>query len=64
VTGALVAPERPDELAVVLDSVAAEPAIAESWGRAAHDRVSREYGLSRMVDGTVEVYAQALRRRR
>jgi glycosyltransferase involved in cell wall biosynthesis len=63
VTGALVKPDCAVALAEVLDGVAADPAKAVEWGGAAYERVQRNYSLTRMVDGVLDVYADACRAR-
>jgi glycosyltransferase involved in cell wall biosynthesis len=60
-TGLLVASECPAELATALDRLAASPDLIPLWGVAAHRRVSNHYRLDQMVDGVLEIYADAIR---
>jgi len=58
VSGLLVAPEDPAELAAALDRLAAQPKLLASFGSAAHERAKR-FSLSRMVRATIDVYTRA-----
>jgi glycosyltransferase involved in cell wall biosynthesis len=58
-TGILVAPDRPDALAVALDRLAANPGLAVEFGRAANARVRERFTLDGMVQGTIGAYASA-----
>lgn len=59
-TGLLVPPEEPAALAAALDAVVRQPDLARAMGANGRERVRRRYSLLRMVDGTSEVYEQAL----
>lgn len=60
-TGLLVPPGDPAALAAALDRCAADPAGLAGWGAAGHRRVVARYGVDRMVEATVGVYADAVR---
>jgi glycosyltransferase involved in cell wall biosynthesis len=64
VTGVLVPAEDPAALRAALDALAADPARRRALGQAATVRARDGFGVDRMVDATIAVYEQALRRRR
>lgn len=60
VSGILVTPENPSELADALDHLSANDALVQSLALAARRRVGR-YSISGMVRGTTDVYRSASR---
>lgn len=62
-TGLLVPPEQPSALAEALDSLTRRPDLAKTMGANGRIRVRQHYSLPRMVDGTAQVYEEALGRR-
>lgn len=60
-TGLLVAPNRPDALALALDRIAGDPGMLPRWGIAAYEHIRRHYTLDRMIGETLEVYRRAAR---
>lgn len=57
-TGLLVPPDDPGRLAAALLELALDPERAAAMGRAGEARVVREFGLDRMVDETLALYAE------
>ena len=60
VTGLVVPPRDPRALAAALETVLSDAALRQSLGRAAFERVVREYSFDRMRAGTLEVYRSVL----
>jgi glycosyltransferase involved in cell wall biosynthesis len=56
-TGLLCAPGDPEDLARGLLALAADPALRARLGEAGHRRVRASFGLERMVEETLAVYA-------
>ncbi len=63
VSGHLVAPGDPAELAAVLDRLSGDADHRREAGRRGRERVEELFGLDRMVDGTLAVYRDAVRSR-
>ena len=60
VTGELVPPRSPDELAPVLAALLADPARREAYGRAGRARALRTYQWRAVVAATEEVYTSVV----
>ncbi len=60
VTGIIVTPGRPDELAGALNRLIDDPAAARAMGQEACRQVSSRYSPTRLVEGTLEAYAIAM----
>ncbi len=60
VSGMLVEPKDPSELAEAIRVLLTDRAKREAMGRAARERVEREFSAQRMVGRTVELYRQLL----
>jgi sugar transferase (PEP-CTERM/EpsH1 system associated) len=56
VTGRLVEPRRPEELAEALLGYLHEPSLGETHGLAGRARAEQEFSLARMCDGYAELY--------
>jgi glycosyltransferase involved in cell wall biosynthesis len=59
-TGVLVPPEDPSALADALVELATKPAFVEELGRRGRERARAEFGIERMVSGTLSVYGEAV----
>jgi glycosyltransferase involved in cell wall biosynthesis len=59
-TGLLVPPENPPALASAINSMLSHPKRARSFGKAGYRRLSREFTVDKMVEATLEVYADVL----
>ena len=57
-TGLLVPPSDADALAAAMRALAADPALRAKLGAAGRGRVRERFGLDRMVDETLAVYAE------
>jgi len=57
-TGLLVPPSDAPALAAAMRALAADPALRERLGRAGRDRVCARFGLERMIEETLAVYAE------
>jgi glycosyltransferase involved in cell wall biosynthesis len=64
VTGLLVPPRDPDALAQALNTLLDDDALRASLGRAARQRVEREFTAERMVSDTLSIYDDVLARER
>ena len=62
-TGLLCPPGDASALATALASVLADPEAARAMGRRARERVESRFSVDAMVDGNLEVYREAVRRR-
>jgi glycosyltransferase involved in cell wall biosynthesis len=62
VTGVLVPPRRPHELAATLHALLADPARTAAMGLAGRDRAASRYGWDRVAAATAEVYHQVVAR--
>jgi glycogen synthase len=60
VTGLLVPPGRPDELAAAVSRVLADPAAAGAMGRAGRRRVEERFSWASVAERTERVYADAI----
>jgi glycosyltransferase involved in cell wall biosynthesis len=60
VEGLLVPPGNPAALAMALDHVMTQPALAESLGQAARQRAGKDFSLQRMVDEHSELFDRVL----
>jgi glycosyltransferase involved in cell wall biosynthesis len=60
VTGYLVPPGRPDDLATALRRVLDDPAAAQAMGRAGRQRVEARFAWARVAARTEQVYAEAI----
>lgn len=60
VSGLLAPPRDPAALAAALVTVLRDSALADALGRAARERVAREFSLSAMVAATVAVYEKTI----
>jgi glycogen synthase len=60
VTGYLVPPGRPDDLAAALRRVLDDPAAAQAMGRAGRQRVEARFAWARVAARTEQVYAEAI----
>ena len=58
VTGLLVPPERPEELAAALDSLAADPGRRAELGRRGRERVQKHFSADAIARRTVELYEE------
>ena len=56
-TGVLVAPADPEDMARGVLALAGDPARRQAFGEAGHARVLERFGLDRMVDETLAIYA-------
>lgn len=56
ITGLVVPPGEPDELAGALNKLISNPSLCAEYGIAARSRVEREFSADQMVSKTVEVY--------
>ncbi|MEM9801653.1 MAG: glycosyltransferase family 4 protein [Planctomycetota bacterium] len=59
-TGRLVPPDDPEAMAAAMVELAADPALRSRFGSAGHARVVERFGLDRMVDETIAIYAEVL----
>jgi glycosyltransferase involved in cell wall biosynthesis len=59
-TGQLVRPNDPTQLAAALDAAAESSGELRRWGYEAHRRITTMFTLERMVDQTIAVYRSAL----
>jgi glycosyltransferase involved in cell wall biosynthesis len=57
-TGLLVAPERPDELAAALDSLAESPERRAEMGRRGRERVQAHFSAEAIARRTVDLYEE------
>ena len=64
VTGLLVPPSDPDALAQALNTLLQDDTLRTSLGRAARQRVEREFTAERMVRDTLSIYDDVLARER
>lgn len=62
VSGLLVAPGSPEELAAAVIRIAADPGLAAGLGRAGRERVARAYAVEAMVEATAALYEELVRR--
>ncbi len=62
VTGRLVAPDDAPAMAAAMVELAASPELRRQLGEAGHARVVEHFGLDVMVDETISVYENVLRR--
>jgi glycosyltransferase involved in cell wall biosynthesis len=60
VTGYLVPPGRPDDLAAALRRVLDDPAAAQAMGRAGRQRVEARFAWASVAARTEQVYAEAI----
>ncbi len=60
VTGLLAEPGDTESLRVALDSLLADPAQREAFGKAGRERYLAHYTRDRMVERTLEFYRQLL----
>ena len=60
VSGLLAPPQDPAALAEALVTVLRDSALADALGRAARERVAREFSLSAMVAATIAVYEKTI----
>ena len=58
--GMLVPPHDPEALAAAIASLAADPGRARGLAAKGRERVVQHFSLERMVDGVVQVYADAI----
>ena len=61
-TGYLVPPENPKELAEKIRCLLESPTLAKSMGTAGREFVEREFSYARMIEETKQVYAASLRK--
>ena len=61
VTGLLVAPGHPEELAAAIVSLLKDPARRAQMGAAGLARVSEQFGVGQMLQGTLNAYERASR---
>ena len=61
-TGLLVPPSDPAALGAAMGRLAGDAALRERLGRAGRERVGARFGLEAMVDETLAVYRQAVKR--
>jgi glycosyltransferase involved in cell wall biosynthesis len=61
-TGLLVPPGDPDALAAALNRLLGDYELQRSLGRAARERVEREFTAEQMIARTIEVYDQVVSR--
>ncbi len=61
-TGLLVSPRNPDALAAACIRYIESEDLRKSLGAAGHRRIEQKFTVDRMVEGTLEVYRQALGR--
>lgn len=59
-TGLVVPPCDSVALGKAIQTLAADPEMRKRMGRAAVERVTREFDIRNMVDGTVEIYREVL----
>tara|TARA_R110002126_G_scaffold66038_10_gene167994 strand:+ start:11632 stop:12774 length:1143 start_codon:yes stop_codon:yes gene_type:complete len=59
-TGRLVPPDDAPALATGMLELAGDPDLCDAWSRAARVRVREAFGLDRMVDETLAIYAEVL----
>jgi glycosyltransferase involved in cell wall biosynthesis len=64
VTGLLVPPGDPGELARSIDRLLSDPEFAERLGRGGRQRVRQQFSLDAMVQATERLYHTLLERRR
>ncbi len=60
ITGLVVAPGKPDELAGALNRLLSDTPLCIALGNAARCQVENEFGAARMVSKTLEVYREVL----
>lgn len=60
ITGLLVPPQAPNEIAQAIARFVNEPALAQSCGRAARQRVLDQYSIDRMFQETLDLYIDLL----
>lgn len=60
VTGITVPPREPEPLAAALNLLLDQEHLRRRYGEAARRRVSSEFSLGKMIDGTLAVYREAL----
>jgi glycogen synthase len=60
ITGLLVEPGRPDELADKIRRVLADPSAARSMGQAGRKRVEEHFSWDRVAERTEQVYGEAI----
>lgn len=63
-TGLLISPEDPRELAEAVMKLLKDSAYAKKMARAARERVETEFGLEKMFESTLEVYKEAISKKR
>ncbi|MEM6569319.1 MAG: glycosyltransferase family 4 protein [Planctomycetota bacterium] len=59
-TGRLVPPDDPEAMAAAMVELAADPALRSRLGTAGHARAVERFGLDRMVDETLAIYADVI----
>jgi glycosyltransferase involved in cell wall biosynthesis len=59
-TGILVPPKNPSALAEALVVLATRPALGKDLGRRGRERARAEFGIDRMVSGTLAAYREAI----
>jgi glycosyltransferase involved in cell wall biosynthesis len=60
-TGLLVAPGEPRELAGAIVRLLKDPALRQRMGAAGYARVADQFGVGRLLDGTLRAYRRAAR---
>lgn len=60
VTGRLVTPDDPDELAAALDFAEAHPQTVRSWAAAGHDKAREKFSMQKMIDQMLRMYDTAV----
>jgi glycosyltransferase involved in cell wall biosynthesis len=60
-TGLLVPPAHPRELAAAVIQLLQDPSRRTQMGRAGHSRVTDQFGVARLLKGTLAAYERALR---
>lgn len=63
-TGLLVPPGEPGPLAAAIVRLLDDAALRTKYGQAGAERVATHFGVDRLVEGTIEVYARAIERER
>jgi len=58
ISGRLVPPRRPDLLADALVEILTNPELRARLARGGQDRYHSQFDVSRMVEGTLEVYGE------